>query len=81
VNLVGDFVLIPRMGVVGAGVATLAGAVCLITSGVIIYSIVSKRPWWNVVIIQPSDLQAYVHLTRRVSQRLKSRTAHSAGAD
>lgn len=81
VNLVGDFVLIPRMGIIGAGVATLAGAVCLITSGVIIYSIVSKRPWWNVVIIQPSDLHAYVDLTRRLGQRVRSRSAHSAGTD
>jgi O-antigen/teichoic acid export membrane protein len=71
VNLVGDFILIPRMGIVGAGVATLAGSLCLITSGIAIYSHLSGRPWWKAVFIQPADLNAYRQLTSKLGRRLR----------
>jgi O-antigen/teichoic acid export membrane protein len=74
VNMVGDFVLIPRLGIIGAGAATLAGAVCLILSGVFIYTRLSGRPWWKAVIIQPSDLTLYKQLVERAGQRLRRMT-------
>lgn len=75
VNLVGDLALIPRMGMVGAAVASSAGGLVMFIAGLILFARVSQRPWWNCVVIQREDLGSYRQLGKRVGQRVSRFTS------
>jgi O-antigen/teichoic acid export membrane protein len=79
VSVVGDIVLIPRVGINGAAITSALAAILMFVMGLGIYSKLSKRPWWNAVLIQPSDFHAYRRLGKRVGHRVRRLAPRSAG--
>lgn len=71
VNLVGDLILIPRIGMVGAAIASSTGGLVMFATGLAIFSHLSKRPWWNAMLVQSEDLVSYRQIAKKLSRRLE----------
>jgi O-antigen/teichoic acid export membrane protein len=76
-DLIGDLTLIPTLGIEGAALASAFGLGSMFVLSIIIFTRISKLPWWETVFIQRADIQSY----RRMIVRLKDRYLPRPAAD
>jgi len=74
VNLALNLYLIPKIGIVGAGIATSVSYSIMAITLIIIYSKSYKIPYRNLVIIKREDLADYRGLINKIKGRLPTHT-------
>ncbi|WP_440956482.1 flippase [Methanosarcina sp. Mfa9] len=55
VNIICNIILIPRLGIVGAAIATTIAYVLNSITKLWLYSYLSKNPWWKAILFSSSD--------------------------
>lgn len=72
-NLSSCALLIPRLGLSGAAIASTLGYSLAILAGVVTFQHSTRLPWREILIISPADLHDYLALARRLAQLARPR--------
>ena len=74
VNVIGNLLLIPKFGLPGAALATTIAYTLNCSFRILVYSILSKKPWYGVFLFNSYDRGVLQHIIRLKSKLHTPRT-------